>query len=619
VLKGAQYFTNLSDVMMRCFLFSGLTMLISCSDVIAQSEDLGNMTFIEGGSFFKGQNLWTSVDDIVDSTYLYHTIIERKRLSNFYLSSHEVTNEQYWEFVNWVQDSVARKRLFEVSKAQQKEQWGHYVDYETKNVDAVGRYFVLNWETPLHYNNHTIKDMLLPLLEPTYYYSPPSTWQEPVLAIEYLTYCFEFLDEEPSDVTYDKVHVYPNTKDWTHTFPYGLEDIKDNYFTTKMYLTYPVVGVSCIQAKAYCHWKTAQFQKEYNTLSPKQKKYFSSNGIFRLPTEAEWEYAANNPDAIYRENVGYEKKDGQYQANFGPIVLSSRLHLKWYADDGAFNSAPVGSYPPNSKGLYDLFGNVSEWTSDPVHAADRKFYSIHKSRVLQEDFKPYSYLDEKNQLYITNPITNETKLVVQYSEEHLRLLNLRSNFFAVNPKDSKEEIMRKYIACNTVDSLFYDSIKAIHYRYLLGFPSIAQEFDTANTIFGDVELVHPKLNVDDHYYCNVTGDFYMFDSLDSLRVVNLIDTYKHDHAVFNRASSVKCHGYDRTKNRIVKGGSWADQPHYLIPASREVYNEAESSCKVGFRMAMDAPATIAFLSNKDKKRLKKLRELQKDDLKTRTW
>ena len=65
-----------------------------------------------------------------------------------------------------------------------------------------------------------------------------------------------------------------------------------------------------------------------------------------------------------------------------------------------------------------------------------------------------------------------------------------------------------------------------------------------------------------------------------------------------------------TKNRIVKGGSWADQAHYLISGSREIYNEAESSCKVGFRVAMDAPEKIDFLNFKDKKRLRKLRKLR---------
>jgi hypothetical protein len=91
-----------------------------------------------------------------------------------------------------------------------------------------------------------------------------------------------------------------------------------------------------------------------------------------------------------------------------------------------------------------------------------------------------------------------------------------------------------------------------------------------------------------------------------VRVFYLINNLKHDYAVINRATNYQSREYI-TKNRIVKGGSWADQAHYLISGSREIYNEAESSCKVGFRVAMDAPENSDFLNHKDKKRIKKLR------------
>jgi hypothetical protein len=90
-------------------------------------------------------------------------------------------------------------------------------------------------------------------------------------------------------------------------------------------------------------------------------------------------------------------------------------------------------------------------------------------------------------------------------------------------------------------------------------------------------------------------------------MVSRIRAFKHDITVIERATNYLSSNYI-TKNRVVKGGSWADQPHYLVSGSREIYNEAESSSKVGFRVAMDAPQTIDFLSMKDKKRLKKLRK-----------
>jgi hypothetical protein len=107
-----------------------------------------------------------------------------------------------------------------------------------------------------------------------------------------------------------------------------------------------------------------------------------------------------------------------------------------------------------------------------------------------------------------------------------------------------------------------------------------------------------------NYYCNYRGTLSNFDGGDSFRLYNIINQYKHDHAVFKRASDFNSLGYYKTNNRVVKGGSWADSPQYLITGSREVYNETESSCKVGFRVAMNAPSNLDFLSFREKKRLK---------------
>ena len=95
---------------------------------------------------------------------------------------------------------------------------------------------------------------------------------------------------------------------------------------------HPVIAVSWFGAKAYCAWMSE-----------------TSGARFRLPTEAEWEYAARGGNA------------GKGQPYSGSGNLSN---VAWYASNAGNDSRPVGSKSPNELGLYDLSGNVWEWCSD---------------------------------------------------------------------------------------------------------------------------------------------------------------------------------------------------------------------------------------------------------------
>jgi len=96
----------------------------------------------------------------------------------------------------------------------------------------------------------------------------------------------------------------------------------------------PVSGISWYEAYAYCKWLSAKTGKTY-----------------RLPTESEWEYAARGGLAGKKYPWGDSEPDGTY-CNYG------------LAGDGYENAAPVGSYPANGYGLYDMAGNVYEWCLD---------------------------------------------------------------------------------------------------------------------------------------------------------------------------------------------------------------------------------------------------------------
>jgi len=180
---------------------------------------------------------------------------------------------------------------------------------------------------------------------------------------------WEFYSAMVDEFGYEKAmeSYYPDTLAWIKQVGYSYnEPMTRNYHLHPNYDNYPVVGISWIQAQAYCRWKTQQFK----SLVGEQGE--SLGLTFRLPTQYEWEHAALGPLAS-RESGGmtrypwdgYEyKKNGKYLANFGSIFDINRVKIKGSTDDGGLFTTVVGKYPSNLNGLYDMAGNVAEWVSD---------------------------------------------------------------------------------------------------------------------------------------------------------------------------------------------------------------------------------------------------------------
>jgi gliding motility-associated lipoprotein GldK len=164
----------------------------------------------------------------------------------------------------------------------------------------------------------------------------------------------------------EEVLVYPDTTTWIKDFNYSYnEPMHNDYYWHTAFDDYPVVGVSWEQARAFSQWRTLYHNAFRN------KKGDHNVPAYRLPTEAEWEYAARGglQSATYPWGGPYAKNDrGCFMANFKPLRGD-------YAADQALYTVEARSYEPNDYDLYNMAGNVSEWVHSSYDPAAYEYMS----------------------------------------------------------------------------------------------------------------------------------------------------------------------------------------------------------------------------------------------------
>lgn len=337
-----------------------------------------DMVLVPGGNI----ELGTGIDP------LWGDEVPRKlvAVSPFWMDETEVTNKQYREFVYWVRDSIIRERLADPAYGGDPT-FKVLVKPDNRNTAVEQR---LNWNKPIPWKNPTERETaaIASVIGGNPYAADKSG-----LVNTSLNYKYDWFDSKSyyaflaklqegdarsivisKDTAYvnlrgdivretlarashgDKVdftntyivNIHPDVMTWMTDFSNAKsEQYVEKYFYDKAYNNHPVVGVSWEQADAFCAWRTDRMIAE-------KKCNIEGFEGYRLPTEAEWEFAARNgrSELMY---PWYSDKthttDGLAHANF-----RASKDLKDLV-------SPVATFLPNRFGLYDMAGNVAEWTT----------------------------------------------------------------------------------------------------------------------------------------------------------------------------------------------------------------------------------------------------------------
>ncbi|HMI66569.1 MAG TPA: SUMF1/EgtB/PvdO family nonheme iron enzyme [Cyclobacteriaceae bacterium] len=164
----------------------------------------------------------------------------------------------------------------------------------------------------------------------------------------------------PNEIDF-KTKYYPDTTVWTKDFSHHMGDpLVEYYWDHPGYKEYPVVGISWEAAQYFGKWRTS-FLNDWRKTNEGQPPV----PAFRLPSEAEWEYAARGG----RDMAKYPWGNPYIRNSKGCMLANFKPGRGNYYDDGFEYTAPVGQYFPNDYGLMDMSGNVSEWCLDDFNPA----------------------------------------------------------------------------------------------------------------------------------------------------------------------------------------------------------------------------------------------------------
>ena len=491
------------------------------------------LIFVEGGTFTMGK----VQDDVMHD---WNNAATQQHVQSFYMDETEVTNFMYLEYLDWL------KMVFPPSEENYKN------IYEGASPDT------LVWRNRLGYNETMTNN----------YLRHPSYAEYPVVGVNWIQ-AVEFSKWRTDRVNEAVLEKNGYLKKGAKTNEVSAE----SSFSTETYLNAPTSTFGGNEeivlkgGRGAKKVKAPKADKDGNVTEEKNVYAQRSSGLllpeYRLPTEAEWEYAAA-ADVGQREYNTYkgQKKypwSGGYtrsgkRQNRGDQLANFKQGngdyggIAGWSDDGADITNEVKKYPANDFGLYDMAGNVAEWVADVYRP------------IVDNEANDFNYfrgnLYTKNKIGADGKIEIVTKDNIRYdtlSNGRIIARNLPGEIAQI-PVDEQETYLRQN----------FDKSNNINYRDGDKQSSKYYNFGSSDSDDGKSKQNTTMYNSPRH---NVTTD-----SLG--KMVRRYDTSNKRSTLIN------------DQVRVYKGGSWRDRAYWLDPAQRRYFPQDMATDYIGFRCAM---------------------------------
>jgi gliding motility-associated lipoprotein GldJ len=489
------------------------------------------LVFVEGGTFTMGK----VQDDVMHD---WNNTPTQQHVQSFYMDETEVTNFMYLEYLDWL------KNVFPPSEE------GYKYIYEGASPDT------LVWRNRLGYNETMTNN----------YLRHPAYANYPVVGVNWIQ-AVEF-----SQWRTDRVNEAILEKNGYLKKNAKTDDVSaESSFSTETYLKAPTMTYGGNEEIVLKGGKGARKSPKAGKdgVVAEQKNVYAqrSSGLilpeYRLPTEAEWEYAAaadvgQREYNIYKGQKKYPwsgsyTRSGKRQSKGDQLANFKQGNgdyggIAGWSDDGADITNAVKKYPANDFGLYDMAGNVAEWVADVYRP------------IIDNEANDFNYF--RGNRYTKNKIGADGKVEIVTLETMKKdtlsngkvIVRSFPGQIAQVPVDENETYLRQN----------FDKSNNINYRD--GDKQSSKYYD-----FGSSDSDTDKEK----------GDKSMYNSP------------KHNVTTDSLGSMVR--KYDRSSKRttlinddvrVYKGGSWRDRAYWLDPAQRRYFPQDMATDYIGFRCAM---------------------------------